>query len=243
MAFLRGTAALTAILTFLTVRPGYSSPGDIFTTAAPAIGDSAPATSSIADGDSGVSTSTGAFTYSYPIAAPPGRNGLKPSIALSYSSQAAIYGGVAAGWSVSGLPIITEDTSGGRLWSTDANSVQQVHRYQSSMTGNRPLVSISEPAPSGAATYRAQNDSSWVRYELYQNAAYWWRALSPDGTTYYFGHKDTHIGNCTIVSAGYAPITRIEDPSEIRSISSTKPVSTGNAESLASAGGRTRTYR
>ena len=209
-AFVRGIAALVAIATFLPMRMAASAPGDIFTTAAPAIGDAAPAAAAIGDGESGVSTNIGAFTYSYPVAVPPGRNGTQPNISLSYSSQAPIYGGLAAGWSLSGLPIITEDTNAGRLWSTAIPGAPE--RYQSSLAGNRQLIPVSEPGPAGALTYRAQNDTSFFRYESYQTGEYWWRALSPDGTKYYFGHKDTtHISTCTTVSAGYSPITRIED--------------------------------
>lgn len=69
--------------------------------AAPAIGDAPPTASGIANGDSGVSTMTGDFKYSYPIAVPPGRN-VQPRLALAYSSQASIYGTLAAGWSLSG---------------------------------------------------------------------------------------------------------------------------------------------
>jgi RHS repeat-associated protein len=202
----RSIAALAAVATLLPLRIATSAPGDIFTTAAPAIGDAAPAAAGIADGELGVSSSTGAFTYAYAIAGPPGRSGMQPNISLSYSSQAPIYGGLAAGWSLSGLPIITEDTNSGRLGSS-------VQRFQSSLSGNRPLIPVTEPASSGATTYRAQNDTSWMRYERYANADYWWRALSPDGRTYYFGNKDQRTSTCTIVSAGYAPLTRIEDAS------------------------------
>jgi hypothetical protein len=44
------------------------------------------------------------------------------------------------------------------------------------------------------------------------SGTFWWRAYSTDGTTYYFGHKDTHTAGCTNVSDGYAPLTRTEDP-------------------------------
>lgn len=212
-AFTRGLCALIATTMILSGRTAIGSPGDIFSISAPAIGDAPPTTAAIADGESGVATSTGAFTYSYPIAAPPGRNGMRPSISLSYSSQGAIYGGIAAGWALSGLPLITEDTSGGRLWRqpTVAYPTQAPARYASSLAGNRPLIAFTDPAPQGAITYRAQNDSTWVRYERYTTGGYWWRALSPEGTTYYFGHKDSHTSSCTIISDGYAPVTRIED--------------------------------
>jgi RHS repeat-associated protein len=35
--------------------------------------------------------------------------------------------------------------------------------------------------------------------------------MSPDGSIYYFGHKDAHTTGCTNISASYAPVTRIED--------------------------------
>lgn len=209
IAFSRGLAAFTAVVMVASMRQAHSGPGEIFTTAAPAITDSPPATSGIADGESGVSTNTGAFTYSYPIGAPPGRRGMQPSISLQYSSQAPIYGTLASGWTLSGLPMITEDTSGGRLWGTAMIPPQK--RYQSSLAGNRPLFVVEEPTPGGTTAFRAQNDSSWTRYQYYPSGDFWWKALSPDGTVHYFGHKDARTSSCTIVSASYAPVTRVED--------------------------------
>ncbi len=208
-AFSRGLAALTAVLVVGTMRPAHSSPGEIFAIAAPAITDSPLATAGIADGESGVSTSTGAFTYSYPIGAPPGRRDMQPNISLQYSSHAPIYGTLAAGWTLSGLPIITEEASGGRLWGTA--TVPSLTRYQSSLSGNRPLFVVTEASPAGTGSYRAENDSSWLRYQYYPTGDFWWRALAPNGTTHYFGHKDARTSGCTIVSRGYAPVTRIED--------------------------------
>jgi len=208
-AFSRGLAALIAVLIVGTMRPAHSSPGEIFQIAAPAITDAAPAMAGIGDGESGVSTSTGAYTYSYPIGAPPGRGEMRPSISLQYSSQAPIYGTLAAGWTLSGLPMVTEESSGGRLWGTA--TVPSLRRFQSSLSGNRPLFVVTEPSPAGTTPYRAQNDSSWLRYQYHPTGDFWWRALAPNGTSYYFGHKDAHTSGCTIVSRGYAPVTRIED--------------------------------
>lgn len=51
-------------------------------------------------------TSAGAFTYSIPLEVPAGRNGMEPSLALSYSSGTR-NGILGAGWSLSGLSRIT----------------------------------------------------------------------------------------------------------------------------------------
>ena len=115
-AFARGLVWLlsTIALLQLGLGPALGAPGDIFSIPAPVIGSDPPKASDITDGDASVSTQTGALQYSYPIQVPPGRNGMVPHLALSYSSQAPIYGGIAAGWSLS-IPEIREDTSQGRL--------------------------------------------------------------------------------------------------------------------------------
>jgi hypothetical protein len=125
-----------AVSAIVTVRPAYSAPGDIFTVAAPAVTSSPPTAASIGDGDAAVSSQTGALTYSFPIAAPPGRR-MQPGLSLAYSSQAPIYGGLAAGWSLAGVPIITEDTTTGRM--LGASFTVPLKNYTSSMAGGLPL--------------------------------------------------------------------------------------------------------
>lgn len=71
-----------------------------------------------------------------------------------------------------------------------------------------------------AATYRAQNDATFARYELISSrmAQYFWRVRTTDGLTYYFGDRDHFSGGvagaaaCTTQSAENAPLTRVVDP-------------------------------
>ena len=60
------------------------------------------------------SPQTGAATYTFAVPVPPGRNGMAPQLALSYSSQNPLRGGVAAGWRFD-VPSIEVDASLGIL--------------------------------------------------------------------------------------------------------------------------------
>lgn len=51
-------------------------------------------------------TPSGASTYTIPIYAPPGTNGLSPSVSLTYSSQGGV-GQAGYGWNISGLSVIS----------------------------------------------------------------------------------------------------------------------------------------
>src|SRR5262245_6504138 len=94
----RAIAFAMALVIVIATRPARSAPADVFQIAAPVLGSDAPKASDIHAGDGTVSAQTGAMEYSYPITVPPGRNGMQPHLALTYSSQAPIYGGIAAGW-------------------------------------------------------------------------------------------------------------------------------------------------
>jgi RHS repeat-associated protein len=185
-----------------------AAPADIFDIAAPVVGAEPPKAASIKAGDAAVSTQTGALTYGYPITVPPGRHGMAPSLSLAYSSQAPIYGGIAAGWSLS-MPSISVDTSTGRLWRQGSTTKQ----YTSSLAGERPLIQVDEPRGADATTaWRAQNDATFTRYELTDHTGgFVWRALSLDGTKYFFGDDD-HVGTCRpMITDEYAPLTRHVD--------------------------------
>jgi RHS repeat-associated protein len=193
------------------VTQALSAPGDITQIAAPMLGADPPKAESLADGDTSVSTQTGALTYSYPITVPPGRLGNQPSLALSYSSQAPIYGGVAAGWTLS-IPEITRDTSAGILQQVSFQSTPpELMKFTSSLAGGRPLVEVyGDKGAAVFAIYRAQNDTGYARYErMSDGQPYQWRVLTPDGLTYYFGDTSLVAGT---VDRDRVPLTRTVDP-------------------------------
>lgn len=205
---------LAATLVVGVVRLGHAAPTDVLNTPAPVLGADPPKAQALKEGDASVATQTGALDYSYPISVPPGRLGNEPHLALSYSSQAPLFGGIAAGWSLS-IPQIRLDTSKGILamhfldgfkpdpWADEV--------YLSTMAGSRPLVRVTEPTSAGVyGTFRAQNDTSFTRYERMQEGQpFAWRAYGSDGTVYYFG--DTSLMSGT-TSSDIVPLTRTEDP-------------------------------
>ena len=176
-ALVRGMAAFMAMLMVGQLRPAHGAPGDLFQISAPVLGADPPKATELKDGDASVATQTGALQYSYPIAVPPGRNGAAPKLALSYSSQGPTFGGIATGWSMS-IPEIREDGSQGRLRtrSPEVEAPQADPRFDdrfvSSLAGGRRLIKVSEPSAGNVyATYRAQNDPSFTRYQRMNSLA------------------------------------------------------------------------
>src|SRR5687768_1414275 len=90
----RSTAfRLVALGLAITIAPiAIGAPQDLTQLAAPDLGSDAPAAQNIQTYDVSVASMTGAAGLTIPIRVPPGRAGMVPSIGLSYSSQAPIYG-------------------------------------------------------------------------------------------------------------------------------------------------------
>jgi len=207
----RSLALGMALATVVSIRPAAGDPGDIFSVSAPTLTGDQPRAAALMDGDSSVATKTGAAQYAYPIEVAPGR-GIKPSLALSYSSQAPIYGTVAAGWALN-LPSVFQDTSRGRLaYGLGADRRSAAPSYTSSLAGGRPLIETTEArAGDVLQTFRAASDGSFSRYQRVDpSTGYFWRVLATSGTTYFFGDV-AHNGGCTNISEQNAPLTREVD--------------------------------
>ncbi len=144
-------------ITIAFTNPSYAAPDDVlFGETAPALDSAAPEPSKFGLGNYDISEKTGAATYTFPIDVPPGRNGMKPALALSYSSRAPLRGGIAAGWSLQ-LPSITLDTSSGTLGEV---------RFMATLGGAAGrLVEVNDTPVYSGTTYRVEQDSTFTRFE------------------------------------------------------------------------------
>ncbi|RMH42376.1 MAG: hypothetical protein D6689_08345 [Deltaproteobacteria bacterium] len=194
------------VLGIAAVRSLYAYPGTVSATT-PVSAPSVQRVTDVSADSWSVSTQTGAFTFSYPIALPSGRRGVAPSLALVYSSQQPVRGGIAAGWALP-IPQVRVDTSQGR---TDG-----VH-YMTTLHGDARLVEVDDPrVPAGATAYRvAEGDSTFARYERVRDGGVtYWRARTTDGLTYTFGDRDDARDAPTAGGDGHEArwqLTRIED--------------------------------
>lgn len=118
-----------------------------------------------------VSKFSGDAVSQIPIEVPPGRNGIQPNLALTYSSN----GG--NGWL-------------GADWSLDMGSIQRSTKKGLNYAGSDYVVRGGELVPvsvdsSGNGEYRAKIESQFTKYVY--NASTGWVATTTDGTKYYYG--------------------------------------------------------
>ncbi|KKT21281.1 MAG: YD repeat protein, partial [Parcubacteria group bacterium GW2011_GWE1_43_8] len=115
--------------------------------------------------------STGALVYKYPLALPDGRNGLQPSIELTYNNQSVEEGSLFGyGWSIS-IPYIQ------RLNKHGAEQMYSRNDFTSSLSGE--LVDL------GSGSFSAKVDGGeFMTYTLSSNT---WAVKDKKGTMYRFG--------------------------------------------------------
>ncbi len=176
--------AAATLLMVVAERATYGAVADIASSQIPALDSPRPEVLKFQLGDFGVSEKNGAATYSFPLVVPQGRNAMEPKLALAYSSQAPLRGGLAAGWSLE-LPMIRLDTSGGATGE---------ERYSVSFEGAvGQLLPVTDlPLVLGNPTFRTEIDTSFTRFErlgppdtISRQAG--WLARTTDGRTHYFG--------------------------------------------------------
>ena len=182
-------ATVASLVVAGAVTTAIGAPADLFNGSGPRADAPGPDGEKLDAGDWGVAHETGAATYTVPIAVPPGRRGMAPSLALRYSSQGALRGGLAAGWSME-LPSIQVDRS---------SLLAGPAVYLASLGGKSGrLIPVSEtPAVAGATTYRLDFDDSFIRFERLtcsSGCRKGWLARTSDGTRYYFDDATSFFG-------------------------------------------------
>lgn len=147
-------------------------------------------------GDWGVSEQNGAATYTFPIAVPPGRNGMAPSLALRYSSHSPLRGGLAAGWAFD-IPYIGVDhalgVGGGEQYKVSMGNVA------GRLIGNKVQFDASN-------TLFYQYDP-----EPIEPGPDHWIALTTDGVRHYFEEVASELVNNNNAHTKWR-ITRQVDP-------------------------------
>ncbi|MFH1661881.1 MAG: SpvB/TcaC N-terminal domain-containing protein, partial [Candidatus Falkowbacteria bacterium] len=102
---------------------------------------------------------TGAFTYEYPLAIPPGRNGLQPNLSLNYNNQSADNSNLFGyGWSMN-IPYIE------RINRTGVENMYEENNYYSSLSGE--LEKISTEAGGGGEKAGAGSPPEESEKDLY----------------------------------------------------------------------------
>lgn len=173
-----GIAAILALL----CRPSSGSPSDPFNAGVPTYDKASPKGAQYDQGDHGVSAERGAATYSFPIVVPPGRKGMAPHLAFTYSSQAPVRGGLAVGWSFD-IPSIRLDNA--------LPSVGASPRYRETLT-NGTLIRVDADVKSFSSlgttySYRDELDDSYARFEKIESGtSQGWVARTTDGVTHWF---------------------------------------------------------
>lgn len=132
-------------------------------------------------GSQSVSLFTGAFTYSYPIAVPPGRQGIQPDLALTYNSQAD-NGWIGIGWDLS-FGSIQRSTKNGVPAYDDQQDVFVFS--QGGQSDDLVRISSGTDAQGAYDEYCAQIQSAFMRFRKYAGTGNW-EVRSKDGKKYQF---------------------------------------------------------
>ncbi len=123
---------------------------------------------------------TGTLGYRIPLEVPPGRNGIAPNLALTYSSQAK-NGLAGVGWTID-LGAIQRDTRYGLDYNASLNNE---HVFVASINGGTAdLVYNSAWSDATTACYQSKVEGAFSKYCLSGNA---WTVTAKDGVKYFYG--------------------------------------------------------
>lgn len=147
--------------------------------------------------------STGSFEYDFPIPVPPGRNGIEPSLSLTYSSAFRDAGIFGYGWSIN-IP-----------------KIQRINRKGTEDLFSQTAFSSSldsELVQTGSTTYQARSDTGAFRSYTFSSNS--WTVNDKDGLVYKFGTSSASrlddTGSSSNIFAWYVSEIRDQNNNYIR---------------------------
>ncbi|MEW6325144.1 MAG: SpvB/TcaC N-terminal domain-containing protein, partial [Nitrospirota bacterium] len=141
---------------------------------------------------------TGTVGASIPIDVPPGRNGLQPSLALSYRSNGGA-GWVGLGWEL-GVGAIERSTKNGVNYEGDD--------YVLRLSGSTVDLTRTSGAAPGDGEFQAKIEGAFQRI---QKAGSSWMVTDKTGKRYFFGQTDASRQENFIVGIFKWALDRVED--------------------------------
>ncbi|MBN1622407.1 MAG: VCBS repeat-containing protein [Endomicrobiales bacterium] len=158
-------------------------------------------------GSNSVSLYTGAFTYSYPIEVPSGRNGIQPNLQLIYNSQSG-NGICGQGWSLSMGSIQRKTSNGVPKYDDDSNGTSDTFIVNFGGQSSE-LVRINGTADD-YWEYRTQIEGSFMEFKYYPDDKTW-EAKDKTGKKYTFLKISTKTIDSSTYQVFHWGLSEIED--------------------------------
>ncbi|MCG3113080.1 MAG: fibronectin type III domain-containing protein [Candidatus Manganitrophus sp. SB1] len=139
------------------------------------------------EGKSSVGGNSGPFTYSIPIAVPPGRNGLTPGLGLTYNSSGG-NGFLGVGWD---LPIgyVMRSMKNGVDYNCTSSAANPCFVFMLGGASSELIPRNDWPSCSNNDCYGAKIEGGFIKFRFINNS--YWQAVDKAGTTYTFGQDPT----------------------------------------------------
>ncbi|MCF0064084.1 FG-GAP-like repeat-containing protein [Dyadobacter chenwenxiniae] len=161
---------------------------------------------------SGDVTAAGAATYSIPIMASPGTNGVVPSISIEYQSSSG-NGSIGKGWNISGLSAISR--SGQTMYHNGQVTPVDLSNKDRFIWDGQMLIGVSGVYGANGATYglESENFSKVTSNGINGTGPTWFKVVTKEGVEMEFGNTvDSRMMDESNVNVLFWRINRIKNP-------------------------------
>ncbi|SEW27959.1 RHS repeat-associated core domain-containing protein [Chryseobacterium wanjuense] len=178
-----------------------------------------------------VANQNGSAAISYPVEIPAGRNGMQPSVAISYDSSKG-NGWMGEGWDISGISSITLDTRWGTPTFT-SNEESEIyvldgemlmydgdylpHRQIDDTANNTFNTTRQNRNSSGVKRFFLRKGNNFTKIERYGTSpsTYRWVITGTDGTKRYYGGDESAVNNTAVLTTEDGNIVQWQITKEI----------------------------